>query len=729
MASDEETVDGSHLLVATGRKATVDGLDLEAAGVRYDRRGIAVNRKLKTSNSRIYAIGDVAAGQPQFTHAANYHAGLVIRNALFRLPVKVNVHAIPWVTYTEPELAQTGLTEAQAREQGHKKLRIMRWPYHDNDRAVAERTTHGHIKVITDTEGQNPRRHHCRRAGWRADHAVDPGDRTEAQHPRHDRDRAALSDTVGNRQTRGHRLLYAQFDAPHAAAHHRLAANLRLRRFLLMNTVPASEPPVETAPPNGRRARLGLSSKLLFLTILFVMVAEVLIYVPSIANFRLNWLNDRLAAAHTAALVLDAAPSGMVPESLAKEILSSIGARAVAVKMGKERRMLAAYNVPSKIHQNMDMRSVTWWHAIMNAFDTLAFSQPGDVMRLVGPAPMAHGDFLEIILDEAPLRKAMVTFSVNILLLSLVISGITAMLVYFALHYLLVRPMWRITGNMVAFRADPENPNRIITGSGRRDEIGTAEEELAAMQRELASMLHQKNRLAALGLAVSKINHDLRNLLASAQLFSDQLSTLEDPKVQRFAPKLMRTLERAIAFCQSTLSYGAAQESAPERKTIQIEPLIEEVHEALGLGLDVPIRWIVSVERGLTVEADHDQLFRILSNIARNAVQALEARGTGDPARDQIRLTGRREGGVVVLEVSDTGPGVPEKARAHMFQAFQSSTRAGGTGLGLAIAAELVRAHGGDIALVPGTIGATFRFTIPDRAIDLNAHRDERARA
>ena len=496
-----------------------------------------------------------------------------------------------------------------------------------------------------------------------------------------------------------------------------------------MNTAPASEPPAETAPPTARRAGLGLSSKLLFLTILFVMVAEVLIYVPSIANFRLNWLNDRLAAAHTAALVLDAAPSGMVPESLAKEILSSIGARAVAVKMGNERRMLAAYNVPSHIDQDVDMRSITWWHAIMDAFDTLAFSRPDDVMRLVGPAPMAHGDFLEIILDEAPLRKVMVTFSVNILLLSLVISGITAMLVYLALHYLLVRPMWRITGNMVAFRADPENPNRIITESGRRDEIGTAEEELAAMQSELASMLHQKNRLAALGLAVSKINHDLRNLLASAQLFSDQLSTLEDPKVQRFAPKLMRTLERAIAFCQSTLSYGAAQEPAPDRKTIEVEPLIEEVHEALGLGLDVPIRWIVSVERGLTVEADHDQMFRILSNIARNAVQALEARGAQDPARDQIRLTGRREGGVVVLEVSDTGPGVPERTRAHMFQAFQGSSRAGGTGLGLAIAAELVRAHGGDIGLVPGTIGATFRISIPDRAIDLRAHRAERARA
>ena len=512
------------------------------------------------------------------------------------------------------------------------------------------------------------------------------------------------------------------------AAHHCVVATLRLRNPLERQTQSAGGAPAPGAPSLARKLRLGLSGKLLFLTVLFVMVAEILIYVPSIANFRLNWLNDRLAAAHTAALVLDAAPSGMVPESLAKQILDSVGARAVAMKMGTQRRLLAASNLPSQIENDIDMRSVPWWRAIADAFEVLFLDEPDDVIRVVGPAPMG-GDFLEIILDEAPLRKAMMTFSVNILLLSLAISGITAMLVFFALHYLLVRPMERITSNMVAFRADPENPSRVIDGSGRRDEIGTAEVELAAMQRELASMLHQQSRLAALGLAVSKINHDLRNLLASAQLFSDQLSTLPDPKVQRFAPKLMRALERAIAFCQSTLSYGAAQEPPPERKTITVEPLIDEVYEALGLGLDVPIRWVVAVERGLTVEADHDQMFRVLVNVARNAMQALDARGARDPARDQIRITGRREGSVVVIEVSDTGPGVSEKARAHLFQAFQGSTRAGGTGLGLAIAAELVRAHGGEIRLVPGTIGATFSITIPDLAVDLDARRGERARA
>jgi signal transduction histidine kinase len=475
-----------------------------------------------------------------------------------------------------------------------------------------------------------------------------------------------------------------------------------------------------------RQARFGLSSKLLLLTIVFVMIAEVLIYVPSIANFRLNWLKDRIVAAHTAALVLDAAPSGMVPENLARQVLDSVGAHTVALKMGSQRRLLAISEVPKKIRHDIDMRDVAWYRAIVDAFDTLLFADQ-DVMRVVGPAPMG-GEFVEIVLDEAPLRQAMVRFSVNILLLSLTISGITAMLVYFSLHYLLVRPMRRITDGIVGFRDDPENPARIIGVSGRQDEIGLAERELAAMQGELASMLQQKSRLAALGLAVSKINHDLRNLLTSAQLFSEGLANLPDPRVQRFAPKLMRALERAIAFCESTLAYGRAQEPPPDRQTIEVEPLVAEVHEALAIASS-QIGWIAAIERGLTLDADPDQMYRVLLNLARNAVQALETRAPNDPARDQVRVTGRREGSVVVIEVSDTGPGFPEKARERLFEPFQSSARGGGTGLGLVIASELVRAHGGDIKVVEGTIGATIRLTIPDRTVDLAARRKAHARA
>jgi len=268
----------------------------------------------------------------------------------------------------------------------------------------------------------------------------------------------------------------------------------------------------------------------------------------------------------------------------------------------------------------------------------------------------------------------------------------------------------------------------VIAASGRRDEIGIAQRELAEMQRDLASMLQQKSRLAALGLAVSKINHDLRNLLTSAQLFSEGLTSLPDPRVQRFAPKLMRALERAIAFCESTLSYGRAQEPPPDRKSVGVEALVEDVRETLGLS-ESQFGWIVAIERGLIVDADPDQLLRVLLNLARNAVQALETRAPNDPARDQVRITGRREGAVVVIEVSDTGPGFPAKAREHLFEPFQSSARSGGTGLGLVIAAELIRAHGGEIKLIEGTIGTTFRLVIPDRTLKLDAHRSARARA
>lgn len=478
-------------------------------------------------------------------------------------------------------------------------------------------------------------------------------------------------------------------------------------------------------PP--REPRFGLSGKLLVLTILFVMMAEVLIYVPSVANFRLTWLRDRLAAAHTAALVLDAAPSGMVPESLARQILNSVGARAVAMKVEQQRRLLAVSDMPEQVHREFDMRDVSWFSAIVDAFH--AMTDPREsVLRVIGPAPRG-GEFVEIVIDNAPLQNAMLRFSWNILVLSLIISAITAALVYLALHILFVRPMRRITANMIWFGADPEDFSRVMVASKREDEIGTTERELAVMQRDLASMLHQKNRLAALGLAVSKINHDLRNLLASAQLVSDQLSSLPDPRVQRFAPKLVRALERAIAFCQSTLSYGRVQEPPPDRNPIELEHLVEEVRETLGLVEDSGIAWITAIERGLQVDADHDQLLRVLLNLTRNAFQALDMRAPNDSARDQIRITGRREGSVVVIEVADTGPGLPSRAREHLFEAFQGSTRTGGSGLGLAIAAELVHAHGGEIRLIEGTIGATFQFSIPDQAVDLESHRPERARA
>ena len=149
----QETVNGSHVLVAVGRKATVDNLGLEDAGVEFSPRGIKVNSGLRTSNRRVYAIGDCAGGL-QFTHVAGYHAGIVIRSALFRLPAKADHSAVPWVTYTDPELAQVGLTESAARKKFGNSIRVITWPFEENDRARAERKTHGLVKAVLAKKGR-----------------------------------------------------------------------------------------------------------------------------------------------------------------------------------------------------------------------------------------------------------------------------------------------------------------------------------------------------------------------------------------------------------------------------------------------------------------------------------------------------------------------------------------------------------------------------------------------
>lgn len=482
--------------------------------------------------------------------------------------------------------------------------------------------------------------------------------------------------------------------------------------------------PASSQEGGRRRFHLGLSGKLLAFTLAFVLLAEVLILVPAVAAFRLNWLSDRLASARTAALVLDAAPDGMISPQLTQELLRSVGAITVALKRDNTRRLLASSDMPPEVDHHADVRDVGPVQAVREAFDTL-LAPDGRIIRAVGTPPRGDG-FVEIVISETPLRKAMLRFTGNVLLVSLVIAALTGALVYLGLAWMFVRPMRRLTQRMVAFRLNPALPVLERDDDRRMDEIGQAERELNTMQRQIAETLQQKSHLAALGLAVSKINHDLRNLLASVQLVSDRLADIRDPAVQRFAPKLEAALDRAIAYCEHTLAYGKAQEPPPERRMVALAPLVAEVRDTLGLGAGedgTGIGFVESVDRDLMVDADPDQLFRVLLNLCRNAVEALRARAPNDVSRDQIRITGRREGAIVVIEVADTGPGVPERARAHLFEAFQGSVSRGGTGLGLAIAAELMQAHGGDLQLVPGTIGATFQLRVPDRPVDLEAHR------
>jgi signal transduction histidine kinase len=461
-------------------------------------------------------------------------------------------------------------------------------------------------------------------------------------------------------------------------------------------------------------ARFGLPARLLLLTVLFVMLAEVLIYVPSVANFRRSWLNDKLAAAQVAALVVEGAArsdgeDNMLPDGLEKRLLDGIGVEAIAVRVGGARRLLSRDGMPPEVARTVDMREANWARLISDAMAVLMrpVSRP---VRVIDSG-MGGSEFVEIIIDERPLRAAMLNFSVNILLLSLVISGLTAGLVYLALHRLIVRPVRRFAANVMSFEENPEDPSRIISPSGRSDEIGEAEEALSRMQGTLADQLRQKQHLAALGLAVAKVSHDLRNMLASAQLLSDRLVQTADPMVQRFAPKLIATLDRAIAFLQSTLAYGRASETAPMRRLTDLRLLAEDSAGIAGAGASQGAALVNAVPQDFTVHVDPDQMARVLSNLIRNAVQALEQAGTESP---RVTVAAARLLSDVVIDVVDNGPGVPAKAREHLFEAFRGGARAGGTGLGLAIAAELVRLHGGRIELLPSPQGAAFRITLPE---------------
>lgn len=481
-----------------------------------------------------------------------------------------------------------------------------------------------------------------------------------------------------------------------------------------------------TTPPPARRRRFSLSAKLLVLTVVVVAAVEAAVLVPAIANFRVAWLSDRLAAARTAALVLDAAPQDSIPMDLTRQLLESVGAKVIVVKREDTRRLLAMSDMPPQADVHLDMRDVTLLDAVYGAFDTLT-APDGRILRVVGDPP-SGADFIEIVISETPLKRALLRFTTTTLLVSLLVAGAAGALVYFGLNALFVRPMRRLTERMSAFRENPEDASRIIVPSGRSDEIGTAEETLEELQRALSQTLSQKSHLAALGLAVSKINHDLRNLLASAQLLSDRLAALPDPTVQRFAPKLLAALDRAIAYCEQTLSYGRAMEPLPDRRDVDLAHLLDEVRETLGLGPGSGIGWKVALEPGLKVDADPDQLFRVILNIVRNAVQALEARAPLDPERDQIRIKAKRLGTTVEIEVGDTGPGIPTERRAHLFEAFVSSARRGGTGLGLPIADELVRAHGGEIRLIDSAVGTVFHILLPDQPEE-GRQRRERLRA
>lgn len=464
--------------------------------------------------------------------------------------------------------------------------------------------------------------------------------------------------------------------------------------------------------PHRPRFLHSLSFRLLLLTMFFVMLAEFLIWTPSVARYRKVYLEENIARAHLSMLAIENMPERKVEKDLEETLLFHTEAYGIVVNRPDRRMLMVSKAMPPKVDLTVNLRQGTFFGWIRQAFSTLSQNE-NRILRVLGPSPKDPKVMVEVLIDEWPMRDAMLDYSGRILNLSIVISLFTASLVYLSMHLLMVRPMRRITESMALFRAQPEDSARVVQPSRRTDEVGIAQRELAVMQDELRAALQQKTRLAALGAAVAKINHDLRNSLATAVLASDKLADIDDPEVKRVMPRLLSAIDRAVGLCTQTLRFVSDAEPHLDISRFKLKGLVDEAGVTVTSYCEEEgaFRWQSDVAGDLELEADREQLFRGLTNLGQNALEA---------GARHVRVSATREDGWITLDVVDDGPGLAPEAREKLFQPFAGSARDGGIGLGLAIVHDIVRAHGGDVSLIDPPEGgpfpgAGFRLKLPEK--------------
>ena len=452
-----------------------------------------------------------------------------------------------------------------------------------------------------------------------------------------------------------------------------------------------------------------LSGRFLLLTVAFVMLAEMVIFIPSVSRFRENYLLSGLERAQIAALAVLASQDMIEPE-LEQELLDTAGVFNVVLRRDQSRQLVLSSPIPGPVHKSFDLRQSNPLTLMRDA--VLRLADPRDrVIRVIGEPVQQAGQLIEVTMAAGPLRNAMIDYGLRILALSAVISGIAGGVLFFAVRWILVTPIRRVVWAMQSYAESPEDNRRIIVPNASVRELREAETALQTMETQLTTALRQKDRLAQLGSAVAKISHDLRNILTTAQLFADRMDQSDDPAVKRAAPKIVRSISRAVNLCETTLAFGKAEEPPPALNRVSLASIMHDVvdSERMAAG-EHDISFAEDVPAGMVLRADPEQLYRVLSNLIRNARQAIEASGKNG----EIGIQAREDELEWSIRVIDTGPGLPPKAREHLFQPFQGGVRKDGAGLGLAIAAELIRGHGGRLELVrTDEHGTVFDVVLP----------------
>jgi len=458
----------------------------------------------------------------------------------------------------------------------------------------------------------------------------------------------------------------------------------------------------------------GLSVRLLILTILFVAIAGLLILAASLATLEDRWVNDRVTAGESTVLTVAISPDQVLAGKKKRDLQEVNGIVSVitqeAAAAGPVRHV---YMSPGETptYYTLDLRGQPFLQWLSAPLRTLTSGPDGMVRVIANTDRYSRPDFVEIIVKDATLKKQLLSYLLRLLGLMLIIAVFAGLGVYVSLNLFLVRPIRRITLAMERFRADPDDPASHIDPSGRRDEVGRAEIELNLMQADLRAALNSRARLAALGEAVAKINHDLRNMLTSAQIASERVAMSGDPQVAAAMPRLERALDRAARLTTEVLAYGKTEEPIPNRVITPLRAAVDAATEDAGLAR-AKVKTIGNIKGSDEILADPDQLHRILLNLLKNARQAI----TSVPGHEGvIHIDLGHRPGLDIIRVRDNGPGVPERLKESLFQPFMGGGRQGGTGLGLAISKELAQAHGGDLVLTrTGPEGTTFEVILPE---------------
>ena len=438
------------------------------------------------------------------------------------------------------------------------------------------------------------------------------------------------------------------------------------------------------------------------------MTAEVLLFLPSLARFRVAYMEQLIESGTLAALALDATPDNMVTEEVKRALLNNARVDAVVV-VETNRAKRALLNIPpSPEMQTFNLKERSSLGSIWDAL--VAMTRDGaHYMRVGGQSMRLPNAMVWIVIDELPMRLAMYHYAGTVLALSVMVAMFTAALLWLALHWLVVRPLQNLAGDMTAFRRAPEGPVAERPPTKRNDELGIVDREFQNLQRELRASLRQKSRLAEVGAASNKINHDLRNMLSTARLLSDRLARSDDERTRALAPTILNTIDRAARLASDALEY-VRDHPTPRMEEFDLSDLVDEVGVALqeaGEDRDPNLLrdWRDEIVGECRITADRDLLYRVLVNLGRNAF---------DAGATEVSVRARARGDLMSIDVADNGPGVPPAVASQLFRPFTTGGRASGTGLGLAIARDLVRAHGGDIALMETSDrGSTFRFTLP----------------